>query len=213
MINHNQRHETSSIRYISALLALCVESPPVTGGFPFQRSVTRSFGIVFDLRLNKWLSKQSRCRWFETPWRSLSRQKWITQFLYRNHELVTNVRTFAQISMIGEFYGLCQSVIEFVNWTQIINNNWNTSRVGLYKDARVNSLIHKHMREGYKWMIRYNQLQIKTRKWSCIVRSYMLLKWRTGIIFQIRNWLYCLTAFENHTILLWDGIFPLMFYV
>ena len=66
--------------------------------------------------------------------------------------------------MIGEFYGLCQSVIEFVNWTQIMNNNWNTSRVGLYKDARVNSLIHKHMREGYKWMIRYNQLQIKTRK-------------------------------------------------
>ena len=110
MINHNQRHETSSIRYISALLALCVESPPVTGGFPFQRSVTRSFGIVFDLRLNKWLSKQSRCRWFETPWRSLWRQKWITQFLYRNHELVINVRTFAQISMIGEFYGLCQSV-------------------------------------------------------------------------------------------------------
>ena len=31
--------------------------------------------------------------------------------------------------MIGEFYGLSQSVIEFVNWTQIINNNWNTSRV------------------------------------------------------------------------------------
>ena len=123
-----------------------VESPPVTSGFPFQRSVTRSFGIVFDLRLNKWLSKQSRCRWFETPWRSLWRQKWITQFLYRNHELITNVRTFAQISMIGEFYGLCQSVIEFANWTQIINNNWNTSRVGLCKDASVHSLIHKHMR-------------------------------------------------------------------
>ena len=56
--------------------------------------------------------------------------------------------------MIGEFYGICQSVIEFVNWTQIINNNWNTSRVGLCKDARVHSLIHKYMREGYMWMIR-----------------------------------------------------------
>ena len=74
---------------------------------------------------------------------------------YRNHELVTNVRTFAQILMIGEFCGLCQSVIEFVNWTRIINNNCNTSRVGLCKDARVHSLIHKHMREGYMWMIRY----------------------------------------------------------
>ena len=155
---------TSSNRYISALLALRVGSPPVTGGFPFQMSVTGSFGIFFDLRLNKWLSKQSRCRWFETPWRSLWRQKWITQNIYRNHELVTNVRTFAQILMIGEFYGLCQSVIEFVNWTQNINNNWNTSRVGLCKDARVHSLIHKHMREGYLWMIIYNQLQIKTRK-------------------------------------------------
>ena len=69
--------------------------------------------------------------------------------------MVTNVRTFAQISMIGEFYGLCQSVIEFVNWTQIINNNWNTSRVGLCKDARAHSLIHKHMREGYMWIIIY----------------------------------------------------------
>ena len=154
--------------------------PPVTGGFPFQRSVTRSFGIFFDLclesgiryvlldimqlnkivvrdpcavliTLNKWLSKQSRCQWFETPWRSLWRQKWITQFLYKNHELVTNVRTFAQIFMIGEFYGLCQSVIEFVNWTQIINNNWNTSRVGLCMDARVHSLIHKYMLEGYMY--------------------------------------------------------------
>ena len=113
---------------------------------------------------NGWVNNRDAGDLRRRTWRSLWRQKWITQFLYRNHELVTNVRTFAQISMIEEFYGLCQSVIEFVNWTQIINNNWNTSRVGLYKDARVNSLIHKHMREGYKWMIRYNQLQIKTRK-------------------------------------------------
>ena len=69
--------------------------------------------------------------------------------------MVTNVRTFAQILMIGEFCGFCQSVTEFVNWTRIINNNWNTSRVGLCKDARVHSLIHKHMREDYMWMIRY----------------------------------------------------------
>ena len=43
-----------------ALLALCEESPPVTGGFPSQRPVTRSFDILFDLRLNNRLSKQSR---------------------------------------------------------------------------------------------------------------------------------------------------------
>ena len=43
----------------SASLALCEDNPPVTGGFPSQRSVTRRFDVSFDLRLNKWLSKQS----------------------------------------------------------------------------------------------------------------------------------------------------------
>ena len=46
-------------------------NPPVTGGFPLSRPVTRSFDIFIDLRLNKRLSKQSRRRWFETPSRSL----------------------------------------------------------------------------------------------------------------------------------------------
>ena len=43
----------------SALLALCVGNSSVIGGFPSQKPVTRSFGIFFDLRLNKRLSKQS----------------------------------------------------------------------------------------------------------------------------------------------------------
>ena len=42
-------------------------------GFPSQRAVTRSFGVLLDLCLNKRLSKQSRRRWFETPSRSLWR--------------------------------------------------------------------------------------------------------------------------------------------
>ena len=44
---------------------------PVTGEFPSKRPVTRSFGVFFDLRLNKWLNKQSRRRWSETSslWR------------------------------------------------------------------------------------------------------------------------------------------------
>ena len=57
----------------SALLALFAGNSPVTGGFPPQRPVTRSFDVFFDLRLNKRLSKQSRRRWFETQLRSLWR--------------------------------------------------------------------------------------------------------------------------------------------
>ena len=42
----------------SALLAICARNSPVTGEFPTQRPVTRSFDVLFDLRLNKRLSKQ-----------------------------------------------------------------------------------------------------------------------------------------------------------
>ena len=37
----------------SALLAICAGNSPVTGEFPTQRPVTRSFDVFFDLRLNK----------------------------------------------------------------------------------------------------------------------------------------------------------------
>ena len=50
----------------SALLALYARNSPVTGEFPAQRPVTRSFDVFFDLRLNKPLSKQSWGWWFET---------------------------------------------------------------------------------------------------------------------------------------------------
>ena len=41
----------------SALLALCAGNSPVSGEFPSQRPVTRSFDVFFDLRPNKRLSK------------------------------------------------------------------------------------------------------------------------------------------------------------
>ena len=50
----------------SALLAICAGNSPVTGEFPAQRPVTRSFDAFFDLHLNKRLSKQSWGWWFET---------------------------------------------------------------------------------------------------------------------------------------------------
>ena len=50
------RHQ---MEIISALLTLCEGNPPVTGGFPWQKPVTRS--------------KQSRRRWFEMPSHSLWR--------------------------------------------------------------------------------------------------------------------------------------------
>ena len=47
--------------------------PFVRGNHRGQRPVTRSFDVFFDLRLNKPLSNQLWCWWFETPSRSLWR--------------------------------------------------------------------------------------------------------------------------------------------
>ena len=55
------RHQMETF---SALLALCAGNSPVTGEFPSQRPVTRSFDIFVDLCPNKQLSKQSWGWWF-----------------------------------------------------------------------------------------------------------------------------------------------------
>ena len=70
-----------------ALLALCAGNSPVTGEFPSQRPVTRSFDVSFDLRLNKRLGKQSWGWWFETPSWSLWRHRnVICYFLLQLHD-------------------------------------------------------------------------------------------------------------------------------
>ena len=65
-----RRHQMEAI---SALLALCARNSPVTGEFPAQRPVTRSFNVFLDLRLNQQLSKQWILRCFKTPFRPLWR--------------------------------------------------------------------------------------------------------------------------------------------
>ena len=66
------RHQ---MKTFSALLAICAGNSPVPGVFPTQRPVTRSFDVLFDLRLNKRLSKPSWGWWFETPSRPLWRHR------------------------------------------------------------------------------------------------------------------------------------------
>ena len=57
------RHQ---MKTFSALLAICAGNSPVTGEFPAQRPVTRSFDVLLDLCLCKRLSKQSWGWWSET---------------------------------------------------------------------------------------------------------------------------------------------------
>ena len=80
----------------SALLVLCEGNPQVTGRFSSQMPVRRSFDVLFDLRLNKRFSKQSRRRRFETPSHTLWRHCNIIPDL-RNinaNELIIQCHTF-----------------------------------------------------------------------------------------------------------------------
>ena len=64
---------TSSNGNIFRVTSLCAGNSPVTGEFPAQRPVTRSFDVFFELRLNKRSSKHSWGWWFETPLQLLCR--------------------------------------------------------------------------------------------------------------------------------------------
>ena len=66
---------------------------PLTGGYPSQRPVTRSFDVVYDERLNKRLSKPSKCRWFETP---------ENQWLYIHQLTTVNYQCLGKKKLITE---------------------------------------------------------------------------------------------------------------
>ena len=68
------------IETFSAYLAICAGNSLVPGEFPTQWPITRSFDVLFDLRLNKRLSKQSWGWWFQT----------ISFPLWRHHNVYTH---------------------------------------------------------------------------------------------------------------------------
>ena len=71
--NITKSHNTTKNYNTITRIGVSAGNSPVSGEFPSQRAVTRSFDGFFDLYLNKRLSKQSRPWWFETPPRSLWR--------------------------------------------------------------------------------------------------------------------------------------------
>ena len=94
----------------SALLATCAGNWPVTGEFPTQRLATWIFGVFFDLRLNKRLSKQWWGWWFETPvrpfWRHCNAQ--------RSFNGTTAIIRWLQYHwMNGDFFGYSRSLRKY----------------------------------------------------------------------------------------------------
>ena len=100
---------TLSYGKVFALLALCAGNSPVTGEFPSQRPVTRSFYVSLISVLNKRLSKLSGGWWFETQLRSLWR--------HCNGEHFISLLFSGPLSM--ENHHFCKELF-FINWWQAI---------------------------------------------------------------------------------------------
>ena len=97
------RHQMETF---SALLAICAGNSPVPDEFPTQRPVTRSFDVSFDLRPNKWLSKQSWGYWFVTLSCSLWRHRNAIIFpgaklLVTHHTRISGMLSRAVFALLG----------------------------------------------------------------------------------------------------------------
>ena len=77
----------------SAWLAICAGSS-VTGEFPSQRLVTRSFDVFFDQRLNKQLSKQSWSWWLSGVPDFFDRNKILSGYDLSHYQVPHYIRVF-----------------------------------------------------------------------------------------------------------------------
>ena len=106
----------------STFLALCAGNSPVSGESPEQTPLTRSFGVFFDLRLNKRSSKQSRRRWFETPLCPLWRHCNVWTGQWHVHSRVSSVPIH-----VWEIYTLLMIML-----TDIFQNSSRVYRLGFF---------------------------------------------------------------------------------
>ena len=151
------RHQMETF---SALLAICAGSSPVTGEFPAQRPVTRSFDVFFDLRPNKRLSEQSRGWWFETPSCKLWRH--------------CNVKDIPYLTLSGGFG------VPNVN---IFENKWDKTGIWSLANAVKTSQIHMFLHItarvwGHLWythssMPKPNRSEKQNKTWKTYSYTYM----------------------------------------
>ena len=114
MLNAIQPPQLTNHKLISTLGSRQNGNSSVTGEFPTQKPVTRSFDVFFDLPLNKRLSKQSWGWWFETPSDSLWHH-YNDQILYRNCHMV-GYRFIRKISTTIVCFWTYKPFIKWVSW-------------------------------------------------------------------------------------------------
>ena len=143
----------------SALLAFCAGNSPVTGEFAAQRPVTRSFDVIFDLRLNKWLSKQ---------WEGGDLRR------HRAHYDVTVMwhfkRDYHWLDHIKPFNQCCLSINEFI-WPILQIQYWKCQ--SLKRSCKLHKKFHPHF---HKWI---NHFRTDTYQTTCCERWVKHMRMRT----------------------------------
>ena len=118
------------------------------GEFPTQRPVTRSFGVFFDLRLNKRLSKQPWGWWFEMISWSLWRHCNVMPLPYFHRQLNWYIGRTDIINFSMHFF--------FKLWGWIISNfkwNINKTRWFVFYLIILNHGIFRYEKHRYVWYL------------------------------------------------------------
>ena len=107
----------------SLLLAICAGNSPVSGELSTQRPVMRSFDVIFDLHLNKWLKKHSWGWWFGTPSRSLWRHcNEMRSFSFDVANIRGCVLTFTYVAHMSWIEMICQEAVRiYVKYIKVAN--------------------------------------------------------------------------------------------
>ena len=117
------RHQMETF---SALLALCAGNSSLSGEFPAQRPVTRSFDVSFDLHPNKRSSKQWWGWWFETPlcplWRH--RNAIANPRLWPCHVTVT-CKLWSYEAIIRKYSGQNGEISSSLSWVSLWKSPWD----------------------------------------------------------------------------------------
>ena len=103
---------------------------PVTGEFPSRSPITRSIYVFSDLRLNKWLSKPSRRRWFDTPspslWRHCNVATLLQELLTWGYNSNIGRGGSNRTPAVVEGIPATQNITKVGNyWFDLTNWNWN----------------------------------------------------------------------------------------
>ena len=142
----------------SALLAIYAGHSPVPGEFPAQRPVTRRFGVFFDLRLNKRLSKQSWGWWFET----LSRPLWRR----RNDLPITGCLQMSQFPMV---LGYNKSRCRLQNDIQIFRSSLSSLKFRICFHRSVDDSRWSTQSKKIIWHFDWSQVKTESTVLSMVV--------------------------------------------